>query len=126
MTLQVETGQKLSNNNIQVSVYHSIGNTPEKYALKNYSVPEDKKDEFSKSIKAQAKTSTKLIVPSMIAGSILGSIIGWRCTTNKLVKPISALITFIGGGVIGCLPAAIYDYFSNKQILQKYNAQKLN
>lgn len=126
MTLQVETGQRLTNNKIQVSVYHSIDGNSEKYALKNYSVPEDKKDEFTKSLKQQAEISAKLIIPSMITGSILGSIIGWRCTTNKLVKPISSLISFIGGGVIGCLPVAIYDYFSNKQILQKYNAQKLN
>lgn len=125
MTLQVEIGQKLNNNLVQVNTFEVPQGTQNKYSPKAYAVPEDKKDEFVKDLKDKSKTTSKIIAPFMLLGAVLGSVLGWKYTTRTDLKPWGALLSFMGGAVLGCAPSLIYDKISVKNIKEKYGAQKI-
>ncbi|MFR1673257.1 MAG: hypothetical protein ACLSWI_09970 [Candidatus Gastranaerophilaceae bacterium] len=125
MTLQVEIGQKLNNGLTQVNTYEVPNGTNNKYAPKSFAVPDDKVDEFVKEYKDKSNKNSKLIAPFMIIGSVLGAVLGWRCTTRIDLKPWGALLSFIGGGVLGCTPAAISEKITQLRTSKKYNAHRI-
>lgn len=125
MTLQVEIGQKLNNNQIQVNTFEVPQGTGNKYSPKAYAVSEDKKDEFIKDLKDKSKTTSKLTAFCLAIGSVLGAAIGWKYTTRADLKPWGALLSFMGGAVLGCAPAAIYDKITVNNIKEKYGAKRI-
>lgn len=125
MTLQVEIGQKLNNNQVQVNTFEVPQGTGNKYSPKAYAVSEDKKDEFIKDLKDKSKTTSKLTAFCLSIGAVLGAAIGWKYTTRADLKPWGALLSFMGGAVLGCAPAAIYDKICVNNIKEKYGVQRI-
>ena len=124
MAIQIET-KGLSNGKTLVQSYNSLTGY-EKYDLKSYSVSDDKKDEFVKSIKRHETNGQYITALSALIGLGLGAVCGYKYPVSRIdIKPYVSFYSALAGFVAGAFGGKLYNNLQVSKIVNNFGAEKL-
>ena len=125
MTFKIDTVNNLPNDKSLLQSYNTISGT-KKVSSNFYVVPNEKKDEFVKSmIDKEARVKKWLSTGIILGGGITPLLIIKNVSVKPKLDVGVAAVSGVLGAILCSIPAQIYDNRQTKKILQNCQAEKI-
>ena len=117
--MEVRPVKQLEGNRTEIAI--TTGRKKQTYT-RHFSVPTDKVDEFTADYKKQNRKNSILATASMLAGAVLGGILGGKVIKKFFIGSILGGLAFATGGTALALKRIVKK---DKAMLDKHNVEEI-
>ncbi len=117
--MEVRPVKQLEGNRTEIAI--TTGRKKQTYT-RHFSVPTDKVDEFTADYKKQNRKNSILATASMLAGAVLGGILGGKVIKKFFIGSILGGLAFATGGTALALKHIVKK---DKAVLDKHNVEEI-